>query len=137
MEKQESQGVLVSQTSLSKEDLVTGVFGNKLNLRFGAVNSGISLALLAVSVFGMFLIFSDEGSDTLYCSLVDENSNRKTCGFKYTCFFLSVILLLPYLYEAVQAADLFIGGRIDEVKADNILEKVMKASVLENFGRAW
>mmetsp|Transcript_1846 Transcript_1846/g.2116 ORF Transcript_1846/g.2116 Transcript_1846/m.2116 type:complete len:237 (+) Transcript_1846:151-861(+) len=116
-----------------EDNLFMGVFGSKLNLKFGFVNSLLSTSLLAVSIYGMIIIFSDEESE-ISCTIGSED---KLCGFKYTCFVLSIFLLLPYLYEAVNSADLFIGGRIDEVKADSILDQVMKSSVTQNMGRAW
>ena len=83
--------------------------GEKMNHMFATINSIISFALLIIAIFAISLVYYD--GTFLRCrrdSILETSDGQ--CVLQYTCFSLSIFLLLPYLFEAVLVTDLFLNG---------------------------
>ena len=106
-----------------------------LSMAYGLTNSAISLLLFAVAVACMVLIFSDQQTtQDIYCDFSSNDARvNLQCGFKYSCFFMSVVLLVPYLLEAVLCAELFIGGRAVPEKVQGIILKTTSSNAVQIF----
>lgn len=126
--------------------------GESINLTFAIVNALIALILFSFSSTATTLIFwrlgplntslpcfkrFDASAD---CQPEGENDCELVqfadCLFKAASFGLSCILLLPYFFESVLAADLFVGGQNKKRRADkgtHLLKKVIKRNAIQNM----
>lgn len=106
-----------------------------LSVSYGLTNSAVSLLLFGIAVACMYLIFSDEqNTQDIYCDFSSSDARvNLQCGFKFSCFFMSVILLVPYLLEAVLCAELFIGGRAVPEKVYGIIDKTTSSNAMQTL----
>eukprot|EP00924_Labyrinthula_sp_SR-Ha-C_P003408 snap_masked-scaffold_15-processed-gene-8.50-mRNA-1 protein AED:0.15 eAED:1.00 QI:0/-1/0/1/-1/1/1/0/344 len=101
----------------------------RFNITFGIVSSLLFVLFLVMGYSAMIITINNqqnEAAQNLFCL---ESSVEKLpeieCVHKRFCFFVSCVLLAPYIMEGILGANLFVGGRLKTLeKAQDILEEV-------------